>query len=225
MSLAGSFATLLLGLWITGAVRPSREDFQQLLEAEAAPPDVLPIAEAEDSKHRNLELGLREAGAAFLEGGSADYPHCDGLPRNGSHVIDTARILNSSCTWHGHPGLQVTLKEPLIFQGNLTLMGEIQIVGEQELDGPCINVSGKMTVLAAHASFVGCRNGIEEGKGGALFILKDFIVGNSHVQFESCAASSGGGLYTEGSFSLEAQSTVSFDNCTSTSASAAFWDL
>ena len=31
----------------------------------------------------------------------------------------------------------------------------------------------------------------QEGKGGALFILKDFIVGNSDVQFENCAASGG----------------------------------
>ena len=61
----------------------------------------------------------------------ADYTHCDGLPRNGSHVagcsgnagscnsqpcmlwlpihvqvIDMARIFSASCTWHGHPGLQ-----------------------------------------------------------------------------------------------------------------------
>ncbi|CAE7288805.1 unnamed protein product, partial [Symbiodinium microadriaticum] len=78
-------------------------------------------------------------------------------------VIDEALILSSSCTWHGHPGLQVTLKEPLTFQGNLVLMGEIHIIGEQERDGPCMNVRGQMRVTAARASFVGCRNRLKAG--------------------------------------------------------------
>ncbi|CAE7943755.1 unnamed protein product, partial [Symbiodinium sp. KB8] len=144
----------------------------------------------------------------------AEYPHCDGLPHNGSHVIHTARIFNTSCTWHGNPGLQVTLKETLTFQGNLVLKGEIQIMGEQEQEGPCINVSGKMTVIAANASFVGCRNRMQDGKGGALFIQRDFIVSNSGVKFESCRASEGGGLYAGGSLLQEAESTVTFENCT-----------
>ncbi|CAE7613429.1 unnamed protein product [Symbiodinium necroappetens] len=114
---------------------------------------------------------LVKAGAALLEGESANYPHCEGLPRNGSRVIDEALILSSSCTWHGHPGLQVTLKEPLTFQGNLVLKGEIQIIGEQERDGPCMNVSGQMTVIAARASFVGCRNRLEAGTIGTWITL------------------------------------------------------
>ncbi|CAE7657217.1 unnamed protein product [Symbiodinium sp. CCMP2592] len=150
------------GLCITGcAVRPSREEVQQLLEKEVAPPDVRPIAEA--SWSRDLEPGWHEAGTAFLEGDSAEYSHCDGLPRNGSHVINKTRLFSTNCTWHGQPGLQVTLKEPLTFQGNLVLTGEIQIMGEQELEGPCISVSGKMTVIAANASFVGCRNRMQAG--------------------------------------------------------------
>ncbi|CAE7246162.1 unnamed protein product, partial [Symbiodinium microadriaticum] len=174
-----------------------------------------PIAEA--SVSRNLEPALREAapveaGAAFLEDESADYPLCEGLPRNGIRVIDTAHVISTNCTWHGHPGLQVTLKETLTFQGTLVLKGEIQIMGEQELDGPCINVSGKMTVIAANASFVGCRNRMKDGKGGALFIQRDLIVSNSSVKFENCRASAGGGLYT-GSFLQEAESTVTFENC------------
>ncbi|CAE7236901.1 unnamed protein product, partial [Symbiodinium microadriaticum] len=140
-----TFARVLLGLWITGcAVRPSREEVRQLLETEVTPRDASPIA---------------EAGAAFLAGESAEYSDCDGLPRNGSIVIDRARIFHTSCTWHGNPGLQVTLKEMLTFQGNLVLTGEIQIMGEQELEG--INVSGKMAVIAGNASFVGCRNGMQ----------------------------------------------------------------
>ncbi|CAE7234389.1 unnamed protein product [Symbiodinium sp. CCMP2592] len=192
MACAGTFATILLGLCIIGcAVRPSREAVQQLLETEVAPPDVRPIA---------------EAGTAFLEGDSAAYSHCDGLPRNGSHVINKTRFFSTSCTWHGQPGLQVTLKEPLTFQGNLVLTGEIQIMGEQELEGPCITVRGEMTVIAANASFVGCRNRMEDealswdarsgqdGEGGALRIQKDFIVSNSSVMFESCSASKGHGV-------------------------------
>ncbi|CAE7369863.1 unnamed protein product, partial [Symbiodinium microadriaticum] len=150
-------------LWIVGrAVRPGREDIQQLLETEVAPADVLSTGEAStwlfDPEPGLRETAPPEAGAVLLEGESANYPHCEGLPRNGSHVIDEALILSSSCTWHGHSGLQVTLKEPLAFQGNLVLKGEIQIIGEQERDGACINVRGWMTVTAARASFVGCRN-------------------------------------------------------------------
>ncbi|CAE7694155.1 unnamed protein product [Symbiodinium necroappetens] len=85
-------------------------------------------------------------------------------------------------------------------------------MGEQELEG--INVSGKMTVIAANASFVGCRNRMQDGKGGALFIQRDFIVSNSSVKFENCRASEGGGLYTDGSFSQAEESTVTFENCT-----------
>ncbi|CAE7812356.1 pmpB [Symbiodinium sp. CCMP2592] len=118
-----AFTVVLLGLWITSrAVRPSREDFAQLQETEVAPPD---------------DRRIREAGAAFLQGGSdpAGYPHCDGLPGNGSHVIDRPLVIRTSCTWHGHPGLQVALKKPISFQGSLVLMGEIQITAVQELDG------------------------------------------------------------------------------------------
>ncbi|CAE7522991.1 unnamed protein product, partial [Symbiodinium necroappetens] len=135
-------------------------------------------------------------------------------------VIDVAPILSSSCTWHGDPGLQVTLKEPLTFQGNLVLMGEIQIIGEQERDGPCMNVRGQMRVTAARASFVGCRNRLkmlhavgQEGKGGALFIEQDFITDNSDVKFESCAAEEGGGLYAKGGYQQEAGSSVHFEHC------------
>ncbi|CAE7247829.1 unnamed protein product, partial [Symbiodinium sp. KB8] len=169
------------GLCITGcAFRPSREEVQQPLETEVTHRDARPIAEA--SRSRNLDPGMKKAAPV-----EAEYPHCDGLPDTGSHVIHTARIVNTSCTWHGNPGLQVTLKETLTFQGNLVLKGEIQIMGEQELDG--INVSGKMTVIAANASFVGCRNRMQDGKGGALFIQRDFIVSNSGVKFENCRAS------------------------------------
>eukprot|EP00439_Symbiodinium_sp_Y106_P013678 s4908_g1.t4 len=202
----GAFTTVLLGLWITSrAVRPSREDFGQLQGTEVAPPD---------------DLQIREAGAAFLQGGSesAGYPHCDGLPGNGSHVIDTPLVIRTSCTWHGHPGLQVALKKPISFQGSLILMGEIQITAVQELDGPCFMVFGSMTVMSANASFVGCRStwqGESEaflGKGGGLFIERDFMVSHSDVKFQSCRAPRGGGLYTRG-FSQEA-STVTFENCT-----------
>ncbi|CAE7200163.1 pmpB [Symbiodinium sp. CCMP2592] len=212
----------LASLWIAGrAVRPAREDVQQLLETEVAPADVPPVGEA--SMSRDPEPGMREAapleaGAVFLEGESADYPHCEGLPRNGSHVIETALVLSSSCTWHGHPGLQVTLKEPLTFQGNLVLMGEIQIMGKQELDGPCINVGGNMTVIAAKASFVGCRNKMQAGFGGALFIEKEFITRNSDVEFESCSANKGGGLYAKG-YQQEAGSSVLFERCSGTGSS------
>eukprot|EP00439_Symbiodinium_sp_Y106_P004169 s7689_g1.t1 len=99
MARAGTFATLLLGALARSV--------QQFLETEVDPPDVHPIAEV--SMSRDLEPELKEpaaAGTAFLEGESADYTHCDGLPRNGSHVIDMARIFSTSCTWHGHPGLQ-----------------------------------------------------------------------------------------------------------------------
>eukprot|EP00439_Symbiodinium_sp_Y106_P051966 s3935_g6.t3 len=198
---------------------------QQLLETEVAPPDVHPIAEV--SMSRDLEPELKEAapveaGTAFLEGESADYTHCDGLARNGSHVIDAARIFSTSCTWHGQPGLQVTLKKTLTFQGNLVLTGEIQIMGEQELEGPCINVSGTMTVIAANASFVGCRNKMQDGKGGALVIQQNVIVSKSSVMFENCSASQGGGLHTDGSFAQEAESTVTFENCTASGSGASF---
>eukprot|EP00439_Symbiodinium_sp_Y106_P013336 s7949_g1.t3 len=175
---------------------------------------------------RDLEPELKEpaaveAGTAFLEGESADYTHCDGLPCTGSHVIDMARIFSASCTWHGHPGLQVTLKKTLTFQGNLVLTGEIQIIGEPVLEGPCINVIGKMTVIAANASFVGCRNKMQTGRGigqdergGALVIQQNVIVSKSSVKFENCSASEGGGLYAAGGFSQEAESTVTFENCT-----------
>ncbi|CAE7610240.1 unnamed protein product [Symbiodinium sp. CCMP2456] len=88
-------------------------------------------------------------------------------------------------------------------------------MGEQELEGPCINVSGNMMVIAANASFVGCRNRIQAGEGGALFIQRDFVVSNSSVKFENCSARrGGGGLWAGGNFLQESESAVAFENCT-----------
>ncbi|CAE7888394.1 unnamed protein product, partial [Symbiodinium microadriaticum] len=227
------------GLWITGcAVRPSREEVRQLLETEAD--GIRPKSSSEPIRSFEISwvnLALRFRGPEtsslrclgqllsrpvllFWKANqslvAADYPLCDGLPRNGIRVIDTAHVISTNCTWHGHLGLQVTLKETLTFRGNLVLKGEIQIMGEQELDG--INVSGKLTVIAANVSFVGCRNRMQDGKGGALFIQRDFIVSNSGVKFQNCRASrGGGGLYTDGSFSQEAESMVTFEDCTASS--------
>ncbi|CAE7929350.1 unnamed protein product, partial [Symbiodinium necroappetens] len=64
------------------------------------------------------------------------------------------------------------------------------------------------------------RNG-QDGEGGALFIQRDLIVSNSGVKFENCRASEGGGLYTFGSFLQEAESMVTFENCTAFRASVA----
>jgi len=229
----GIFKPILLRLWINGcALRHAGEE-----GTEAAPPAALQVSEAPSPGH------FGKARSAFLEVESdtfgqqervilartgrdlahqpdpheANYPPCDGLPSSGSHVIGALFNLSTSCTWHGHPGLQVALEKPLSFQGSLVLTGEIQLMGTatQETDGPCITVHGKMSMIAANVSFVGCRNGLKDGKGGALFIYEDLIASKSNVKFENCAAlGHGGGLYTQGSLFQEGRSTMVFESCT-----------
>ncbi|CAE7211480.1 unnamed protein product, partial [Symbiodinium microadriaticum] len=194
-----TFATVLLGLWLTGyAFRPSREEVQQPLETEETPRDARPIAEA--SVSRDFEPALREAapveaGAAFLAGESAEYLRCDGLPDNGSHVIHTARIFNTSCTWHGNPGLQVTLNETLTFQG-----GGLHTKGGYQQEAGS-------SVLFEHCS--------AKGEGGGAAIVKNFTQGpNSSAIFRSCRAEDHGGcLLAIADYQQEAGSWVLFENC------------
>lgn len=178
----GIFKPILVRLWITGcALRHAGEE-----GTEAAPPAALQVSEAPSPGH------FGKARSAFLEVESdtfgqqervilartgrdlahqpdpheANYPPCDGLPSSGSHVIGALFNLSTSCTWHGHPGLQVALEKPLSFQGSLVLTGEIQLMGTatQETDGPCITVHGKMSMIAANVSFVHLRGSDRQQK-------------------------------------------------------------
>ncbi|CAE7310947.1 unnamed protein product [Symbiodinium natans] len=177
-------AVVFLSLCLAEAVRPAPKGLLGL-EADDTKIEAPSHASFEEAKRDVVgALSSPEAGSFILEDPSA-LPAC-GLPNSGHHVLKTSMTFNDSCVWRGEEGLKVTLKAPLTFKGNLFLEGELRVEAAGPPRASCVTVLGTLSLHAARAVFVGCRN--KAGHGGAVYVGKDFILSRSHLQIENCTA-------------------------------------
>ncbi|CAL1127521.1 unnamed protein product [Cladocopium goreaui] len=127
---------------------------------------------------------------AFLEVISSANCIDGTLHLRGQNVVNSALVFSKECaTLRGDMGAQVTLQEPLIFEGDLRMEGDIRFIAASFFFEPCVEVKGSASMFG-NIHFEGCHNKAHNKwhAGGGGLMVKKLTQHAGAIAFHNCSS-------------------------------------